>query len=114
MGTEVNRYRKTPKNEMSKKIKNTPTSVGAGGSAWYVYLLRCKDGSLYCGITNDLKARLKKHNDGTGAKYTRGRGPVELVWKKKMKTPTDARKKEAEIKKLKKSEKELLAVRYSF
>ena len=82
--------------------------------SWSVYLLRCKDGSLYCGITNDLKARLKKHNDGTGAKYTRGRGPVELVWKKKMKTPTDARKKEAEIKKLKKSEKELLAVRYSF
>ncbi len=73
---------------------------------WSVYLLRCKDGSLYCGITNDLKARLKKHNDGTGAKYTRGRGPVELVWKKKMKTATDARKKEAEIKKLKKEEKE--------
>lgn len=97
---------------MTKKIKSTPTSVGAGG--WFVYLLRCSDGSLYCGITNDLKARLKKHNDGTGAKYTRGRGPVELVWKKKMKTPTDARKKEAEIKKLKKSEKELLAVRYSF
>ena len=97
------------------KLKNTPTSVGTrgsdgvrGGSAWFVYLLRCKDGSLYCGITNDFKARLKKHNDGTGAKYTRGRGPVELVWKKKMKTATDARKKEAEIKKLKKSEKEAL------
>lgn len=99
---------------MTKKIKNTPTSVGAVGSAWHVYLLRCRDNSLYCGITNDVKARLKKHNDGTGAKYTRGRGPVELVWKKKMKTATDARKKEAEIKKLKKSEKELLAVRYSF
>lgn len=78
------------------------------GSAWFVYLLRCRDSSLYCGITNDVKARLKKHNDGTGAKYTRGRGPVELVWKKKMKTPTDARKKEAEIKKLKRVEKEQL------
>lgn len=76
--------------------------------SWSVYLLRCKDGSLYCGISNDLNARLKKHNDGTGAKYTRGRGPVELVWKKRMKTPTDARKKEAEIKKLKKIQKESL------
>ncbi len=105
MGTEVNRYRKTAKESIMSDMKTV---------SWSVYLLRCKDGSLYCGITNDLKARLKKHNDGTGAKYTRGRGPVELVWKKKMKTPTDARKKEAEIKKLKKSEKELLAVRYSF
>lgn len=75
---------------------------------WYVYLLRCRDNSLYCGITNDVKARLQKHNDGTGAKYTRGRGPVVLVYKKKMKTATEARKREVEIKKLTKTEKEAL------
>jgi len=46
---------------------------------WQVYLLRCKDGSLYCGIAMDIQDRLRKHNQGTGAKYTRGRGPCELV-----------------------------------
>ncbi|MCK9570211.1 GIY-YIG nuclease family protein [Candidatus Pacearchaeota archaeon] len=46
---------------------------------WVVYLVRCTDNSLYCGITNDLTNRIRAHNTGTGAKYTRGRGPVELV-----------------------------------
>ena len=46
---------------------------------WVVYLLRCVDDSLYCGITNDLKSRLSKHNSGNGAKYTRSRLPVQLV-----------------------------------
>jgi putative endonuclease len=47
--------------------------------AYYVYLLRCADDSLYCGITNDVAARLAAHTAGTGARYTRGRGPLELV-----------------------------------
>ncbi len=47
-----------------------------------VYLLRCSDGSLYCGVTNNLQRRVRQHNAGKGAKYTRGRGPVSLVtWK---------------------------------
>ena len=46
----------------------------------YVYLLRCGDGTLYCGWTTDLVARVKAHNQGKGAKYTRSRLPVELVW----------------------------------
>jgi putative endonuclease len=46
----------------------------------YVYLLRCRDGSLYCGWTNDLALRLSRHNAGTGAAYTRSRRPVALVW----------------------------------
>lgn len=46
----------------------------------YVYLLRCADGSLYCGWTTDPEARLKAHNSGMGAKYTRSRLPVELAW----------------------------------
>ena len=75
---------------------------------WIVYILRCQDGSLYTGITTDLSARLAKHNAGTGAKYTRGRGPVELVWSKKMKTGTEARKREAEIKGWSKAKKEAL------
>ena len=47
--------------------------------AWYVYLVRCADDTLYCGITNDVAARLAAHEAGTGAKYTRGRGPLQLV-----------------------------------
>ena len=47
---------------------------------WFVYLLRCGDGSLYCGITDDVSRRLEAHAAGKGAKYTRGRGPLELVY----------------------------------
>lgn len=46
---------------------------------WCLYVLRCRDGSLYCGITNDLMKRLDMHREGKGAKYTRGRGPVWLL-----------------------------------
>ena len=47
--------------------------------SWKVYLLKCADNSLYCGITNDLASRIKKHNTGKGAKYTKSRLPVELI-----------------------------------
>ena len=46
---------------------------------WWLYVLQCADGSLYCGITTDLDKRLEKHNKGTGARYTRGRGPLTLL-----------------------------------
>ena len=67
---------------------------------WQVYLLKCADLSLYCGITNDLKARIDTHNAGKGAKYTRGRLPVELVAKSKDMTKSQALKCEMYIKKL--------------
>jgi predicted GIY-YIG superfamily endonuclease len=47
---------------------------------WWVYLLRCGDGTLYCGIALDVAARLQQHRDGKGAKYTRGRGPLEVAY----------------------------------
>lgn len=47
-------------------------------SPWFVYLLRCADNSLYCGVTTDIQRRLDEHNSGTGARYTRGRGPVRI------------------------------------
>ena len=72
---------------------------------WIVYMLRCSDGSLYTGITKNLEQRLAKHNDGTGAKYTRSRLPVELVWHEVAETESDARKREAEIKTWKRNEK---------
>lgn len=73
---------------------------------WFVYFVRCKDGSLYAGITKDTAARVERHNAGTGAKYTRSRLPVTLVYEKKMKTETAARKREAALKRLTKAEKE--------
>jgi putative endonuclease len=73
--------------------------------SWYTYMLRCGDGSLYIGISNNLDERLKKHNAGKGAAYTRSHLPVELVWKKKASSATVARKREAEMKKWTRAEK---------
>ncbi len=75
---------------------------------WYVYLLRCSDNSLYCGITNNLPRRLKTHNLGKGAKYTRSRLPVRLVWQEKHNSKSSALKKEIKVKKKSKREKEKL------
>ena len=72
---------------------------------WFVYLLRCGDGSLYCGITDDVSRRLEAHAAGKGAKYTRGRGPLELVYTEACESHSDALKREAAIKKLKRQEK---------
>lgn len=71
-------------------------------------MLRCSDQSLYTGIAIDLPARVDKHNAGKASKYTRSRLPVKLVWSEQVKSETIARQREAEIKKLKKVEKEKL------
>jgi putative endonuclease len=73
---------------------------------WTVYLVECSDGTLYCGITNDLKARLAKHDAGKGAKYTRGRGPVKLVCKQEGLGKGDALRLEAAVKKRSRKDKE--------
>ena len=67
---------------------------------WVVYLLRCSDNSLYCGITNDLSSRLKDHNSGKGAKYTCSRRPVELVANSPQMAKSEALKLEYNIKRL--------------
>jgi putative endonuclease len=72
----------------------------------YVYILECSDKSLYTGTTNNLEKRIKEHNNTTsGAKYTRGRRPVKLVYAETCSTLSIALKREAEIKKLSRSEK---------
>jgi putative endonuclease len=75
---------------------------------WVVYLVRCADNTLYCGITNDLAARLAAHTAGKGAKYTRGRGPFELVAKRRCRDKSFALRLEHAVKKLDRSEKLLL------
>lgn len=81
---------------------------------WFVYILRCADNSLYTGITVDLVRRLSEHNlSPLGAKYTRGRRPVALVYQEKCASRSEAAKKERKIKRLTKSEKESLVARYA-
>jgi predicted GIY-YIG superfamily endonuclease len=72
---------------------------------WCVYLLKCSDGSLYCGCTNDLNKRIEKHNAGTGAKYTKTRLPVELVYSEPAENKSAALKREYAIKQLSRQQK---------
>lgn len=74
----------------------------------YTYILKCKDDSLYTGWTNDLKKRITSHNAGKGAKYTKARRPVELVYYEEFKTREEAMKREYAIKQLSRKEKEAL------
>lgn len=74
--------------------------------AHFVYILRCKDNSLYTGYTTDVNRRLKVHNQGKGAKYTRGRLPVSLVYYEEVSSRSEGLKLESAIKKLSKKEKE--------
>lgn len=76
---------------------------------WWVYILRCRDGSLYSGITNDIGQRLEAHNQGSGAKYTRGRRPVVLIYKEPAADRSEATRRERELKSLSRQEKLLLA-----
>lgn len=73
---------------------------------WYLYILRCGDGSLYTGITTDVEARLAQHRAGKGAKYTRGRGPLELVYTEECDDHSAALKRELAVKALPREEKE--------
>ena len=73
---------------------------------WFVYIVECADGSLYTGITTDVKRRLLEHNYSfKSAKYTRSRRPVRLVWSKEVANRSEASKEEARIKKLKRASK---------
>ena len=75
---------------------------------WVVYILLCKDETLYTGITNDLENRIEKHNSSKGAKYTRGRGPVKLMYSRNMEDKSSALKEEYRIKQLSRVAKYLL------
>ena len=77
--------------------------------AWTVYILRCGDGTLYTGITDDLPRRLAAHRAGRGAKYTRGRGPLTLVYREEQPDRAAASRREWAIKRLTRAEKEALA-----
>lgn len=73
--------------------------------AWWVYLLRCGDRTLYCGIALDVEARLKQHQEGKGAKYTRGRGPLAVVYREACATKGQALQRERAIKRMRRAAK---------
>ena len=72
----------------------------------FVYVLRCRDGSLYTGIAKDLAARFRQHQAGRGSRYTRGRLPLTLLWSRRLATWSDALREERRIKRLRRSDKE--------
>jgi putative endonuclease len=81
-------------------------SAGAQrGERWWVYVVRCGDGTLYCGATNDVPARVAAHDEGRGAKYTRGRRPVRLIFSRRFGGKAAAFREEARIKRLTRAEK---------
>ena len=78
---------------------------------WTVYILRCVDGTLYTGITNDLDRRMSEHESGQGAKYTKGRGPFQLVYNEDCENRADASRREIEIKSWDRDQKLRLVMR---
>jgi putative endonuclease len=78
-------------------------------AAWFVYVVRCRDGTLYTGISRDVDARVAKHNQGKGARYTRGRGPVAVMHTERKSSHAAALRREAAIKALARDEKLALA-----
>lgn len=78
------------------------------GEIHYVYIVRCSDGTLYTGWTNHLERRIQVHNEGRGAKYTRSRRPVELVYAERFATKTEALRRECAIKRMTRRAKEAL------
>lgn len=82
-------------------------------TTWYLYILRCKDSTLYTGITTDVEKRFEAHQSGKGAKYTRGRGPMELVYRETCGTHSDALKRECAVKALTRLQKQDLIDTYN-
>lgn len=76
--------------------------------AWYVYMLLCGDGTLYTGMTDDVPRRLRAHRSGRGAKYTRGRGPLTLVYVQEQPSRSAALRREYQIKRLSRAQKDAL------
>lgn len=75
---------------------------------YYTYILECSDGTYYCGYTNNVAERVKTHNEGKGAKYTKSRRPVKVIYYEEFKTKSEAMKREAEIKKMTRAMKKAL------
>jgi putative endonuclease len=105
MVTKAGRPR-AAKKAAKKKAKKAVRA--ARPEPWWTYLVRCGDGSLYAGATNDLERRVRRHAEGKGARYTRSRPPIVLAWSEKQRDRSAALKREAALKRLRRSAKEAL------
>lgn len=85
-----------------------PRTRSPPGGVWFVYLARCNDGTLYCGVARDVAERIAKHDAGKGARYTRGRGPLKLEAVRRCGTRGEALRLELAVKRLSRPEKEAL------
>lgn len=85
-----------------------------GDKQWVLYILRCKDGTFYTGITDNLPNRMKAHGTAKGAKYTRGRGPFELMYVCKCDDHSDALRREYQVKRLTRDQKLALIAQDSY
>jgi UV DNA damage endonuclease len=92
---------------MLKKVMKTKKAV-LSAETWFVYILRCADGSLYTGIAKDVSRRCEQHNAGTASRYTRSRLPVSVVYQETQTTRSLALKREAAIKAMSRQEKKSL------
>jgi len=81
-------------------------------SDWFIYIVECRDSTYYTGMSNDLSKRIATHNSGKGAAYTRGRGPVQLIYSEKFNSKSEALKREIVIKKLTRQAKKQLVAQY--
>ncbi len=96
---------KTENKKPAAKEKKAAATTARETPAAYTYIVRCADGTLYTGWTNDLDKRVKAHNDGRGAKYTHARRPVTLVYSEALPTKAAALRREAAVKKLTRAQK---------
>lgn len=87
------------------------TDVDTRGGPWFIYIVECRDGSLYTGITNDLERRVREHNEGSAARYTRSRRPVTLRYQEQVASRSDALVRECALKLLTRKEKDQLIQR---
>ncbi len=92
------------------KKESLPDNPDNTDKGHYTYIVMCSDNTLYTGYTVDLSRRLREHNSGSGARYTRGRTPVKLVYSESFSTQSEAQKREHEIKQMSRQEKASLAV----
>ncbi len=96
------------KNEdrFSENRMNSPKKEKTPPARWYLYMLKCSDGTFYTGVTNNVERRLREHNSGTASRYTRSRLPVKLVHQERCVNKSNALKKVFGIKALSRKEKE--------
>ncbi len=96
----------------TKYLRMIEKMKSVGEADWHVYILRCGDGSLYTGVTKNMEGRLKKHQCGKGAAYTRTHLPVDLIYQESKMTRSEALVREAKLKRLPKGKKEELVRLY--